>query len=349
MKKFSFIVLILLSVFVCCGFTACQTISDRIPLEMKSKAEKQIAALKVEYEQKLMVKTDELSHAKDDALKAKDTQEQGAIDAFYSLDRLFGYIPSPVRTDIMWHNYSLEGWAALGHRTPSYDAMVKMNERITTELNETKTNIADLTKRHDEVVAANSKLADDEKKAEEKIVAITQEKSALEKDYNSKILTKQEELNQANNRVIATEKARADDAAAIQALKTRISLICGAIALICTVAAIYLPIGRGVAIVVGLIAAAGGSLIWIITGPQVLIGCGVGLLGAIGYLLYKHHIADKGVKAFANLLGEKPELVAAADEWTTKYVQSKDGTVTTVPDTAVQALVKSKLIANDKA
>jgi hypothetical protein len=181
------------------------------------------------------------------------------------------------------------------------------------------------------------------------VAKLTAEETQLKDQHAIDLAAKEAKLKEANDAIIAVEKKRADDSAAIQALKTKLSMAFGALALICTIGAIYLPVGKGFAIVVGLIATAAATLIWVITGVQVAIGCGVGLLIALGYLLYKHHIADKGVKAFANLLGEKPELVAAADEWTTKYVTSKDGTVTTVPDTAVQALVKSKLIANDKA
>lgn len=341
--------LILFILLSCLLLSGCQTFSDRIPLETKSKAEKDIAALNVAFAAQLKAKDDAVVAAKTAVDSARDAQAQGAADSFYALDHLFAYIPSPLRTDVMWHNFGLEGWASLGHRMPSYKAMLELNERITKELDVTKTSMADLTATHEAEMVEKTKLSDAATAAQKEVDRLNAEAQKIKADHVVALAAGQKKLDDANNAVIAVEKKRADDSAAIQALKTRISIYCAAGALICILAAIYLPVARGVAIVIGLVLGAGGSLIWIITGPEVLAGCGVIALGAVGYLVWQHNTANKGVTAFANLLHEKPELVAAADEWTTKYVKAPDGTVTTVPDTAVQALVKSKLMASDKA
>lgn len=341
--------LIVIALVILCCLAGCHAVSDRIPLELKSKAEQDIAALNASYQAQLAAKDAQIVAAHVAVNAARDAQEQAAANAFYSIDRVFGYIPSPLRTDLMMHDFALEGWAGLNHRLPDYATMLAINERITKELDATKTSLAQLQSEHDAALAANAKLSDAAKTAQDTVTTLTADKAKLTTDHDAALKVKQDALNTANDKVIATEKARADDAAAIQALKTRISLYCAAGALLCLVGAIYLPVARGVAIVIGLVLGAGGSLIWIITGPEVLAGCGVVALGAVGYLIWQHNTADKGVKAFAGLLGEKPELVAAADEWTTKYVKNADGTVTTVPDVAVQALVKGKLMAADKA
>ena len=140
--------LILFILLSCLLLSGCQTFSDRIPLETKSKAEKDIAALNVAFAAQLKAKDDAVVAAKTAVDSARDAQAQGAADSFYALDHLFAYIPSPLRTDVMWHNFGLEGWASLGHRMPSYKAMLELNERITKELDVTKTSMADLTATH---------------------------------------------------------------------------------------------------------------------------------------------------------------------------------------------------------
>lgn len=343
------ILLLITALFVSCGLTACQTLSDRIPLETKSRAERDIAALNVAHQAQLAA--NQVAH--EAALKtladAKDAQAQGAADAFYAIDRVFGYIPSPLRTDVMTHNYGLEGWKALGNRMPSYAAMVAINERITIELDTVKTSMAQLQSAHDKVVADNGKLVDAAKVAQDKVDIITADKTVLETEYHAQLAAKEKVLNDANDKVIATEKARADDSAAIQALKTKVSIACGLFALACAAGAIYSPIGKGGLAALGAVVALAGAAIWVITGTEVLIAVLVLVAGLVVWGLSKFHTADKGVTAFANLIHEKPELVPAADEWASKYVKDKDGNVTTVPDVAVQALVKSKLIASDKA
>lgn len=46
---------LLIALVLCCGFSACQTLSDRIPLQLKSKAEQDIATLNASYQAQLKV------------------------------------------------------------------------------------------------------------------------------------------------------------------------------------------------------------------------------------------------------------------------------------------------------
>lgn len=359
MKKL--IILILFAIITFGLMNGCQTFSDKIPLETKSKAERQIAALNALYAIQLKSKDDAIDAAKHAVDIAKAAQLQAASNAFFAIDRIFHIIPAPLRTDLMFNNFAQEGWVATGHLMPDYATMLAINDRITKELDATKTSLAQLQSEHDAALAANTKLSDDAKTAQAKVTALDAEKVKLTADHDAALAADQKSLNDANDEVIAREKAIADDAKAIQALKTKVSSICAIIALIATVAAIYLPVGRTLAIVIGIVAAAGGTLIWVITGQEVLIGCGVVLavvlLGAIGWFVYKHFVTDKAlnsyVAAHADLATTNPTLAAQVAPtiaaYQTTYVKAPDGTVTTKPDTAVAALVQTKLQATDRA
>lgn len=347
--KTTTLTLILISAILSCGWRGCQTISDRIPLELKSSKEKEIAALKVDFNKKIEAKGAEITAIKDAIILAKNAQIQGGADAFYGQDFVFKTIITPTRTDLVTHNLGDEGWAALGRVMPTYEKMMEMNERLSKELDETKTSLADLQKSHDKAMNESQKLVDTTKHEVEKLTQALQEKDTLEKQYKDKLSLLQDQLNEANNKIIAIEKEKADNKAARQAQIAKLSWGAGVLAALCLAGAIWSPVfKRQLGIMAASFGAAAVALPFI-EPWMVLAGFGVVILGVVVWIISEHNKADKATTAFANLIHEKPELVPDADAWTSKYVKDKDGNVTTVPDTAVQALVKSKLIANDKA
>jgi len=329
--------------------TGCQSLSDKIPLQLKSAKEKEIATLRADFAAQMDAKTAQINAQFQQIIDSLKGQIAGATNGLYGANATYATIPEPDRDEIIVNDFVNEAWVALGHSMPTFDQMVKINQRLKDSLDATKTSLDDLRKTHSAAVSENQKLSDATKQALDKLVALQAERDALERDYRAKLDKAQGELADAQNRVIALEKARADDAAAIQALKSKISLICGGLTLACIVAAIYLPVGRGVAIAVGLIAAAGGSLIWIITGPQVLAGCGVLLLGAIGWLIYKHNQehADatgvyRAVQAFKTESGDlfKQHLAPKVKDFLGRY--TKGGKV--VANVAAEARIDQRLM-----
>ncbi len=342
---------VLLTLFACLLLASCQTIKSRIAAAtgLEQAKEKEIAALQADFAQKLEQKAKELETARTTQLAAKDAQMVAAAGAFYGQNSLFGTLLNPTRTDLVWRNLAQEGWAALGNVMPTYDAIAKLNERLKTDLDTTKTSLTDLQKTHDTAMAESAKVSDAAKAAADRLAKLQQEKTDMELDYKTKLATKEGERANLAQQNAALQKERADDAAAIQALKTKVSVACAAFALLCAAGAIYSPVGKGGLAALSAVTAIAGAAIWVITGAMVLytvLGCVVVL---ICWALYKHHASDKTVTALTGYLHEKGQL-AEADlaAWTTKYVKAPDGSTTTIPDKAVLATINSSLTAANK-
>ncbi len=311
--------------------------------------DKEIAALQADFSQKLAAKDVDIKNAREGAAKTVDAQLAAAAGAFYAQDLLYQSIPSPIRRDIVMHMVGEEGWAALSHRLPTYETMQKINERLKNDLDETKTSLADLQKTHLAAMTDAAKVSDAAKAAAGKLADLEKAKSDMEADYKGKLAKKEGERAALADQRADLEKARSDDAAAIQAMKMKLSLIAGGLALACIAGAIYSPVGKGGLAVFGAICGLASVGIWYITGPVVLGAVVIGVVAVAGWGLYKHNASDKTVSALTGYLHDKGQL-AEADlaAWTTKYVKNKDGTVVTVPDKAVQAAITDKLVSTNK-
>lgn len=318
--------------------------------------EKEIATLKVDFDKKLDGKVTEIQTANAELLKAIKLQIVGASNAFYTQQMLFNTIITPTRTDILFHNYGDEGWAALGHSMPDYDTMLKINDRLKNELDETKTSLADLQKNHEAVMTQNQKLVDNSKILSDKITSLQHEIEGLKSDYSTLVLAKQADLVKLSQEKVALEQQRADDAAAIHAAKMKFSLILGAIALAALAGSIWSPIWKDKCALMAGICGAAAVGIWYITPFIVGIFCAVSGVALVAWAFYKFHIADKTNNAYINFEHEletkNPALYNLVkndlDAWKTKYIKDKSGNVTTVPDKTITTLVDDKLIATDK-
>ncbi len=343
----------LTSLLICAGLmlVGCSTIQHEIGKISGAEADKakEIAALQADFGQKLAAKDADIKSAQEGAAKAVDAQLAAAASAFYAQDLVFKSIPSVIRTDILIHNLGEEGWAALNHRLPTYETMLKINERLKNDLDETKTSLADLQKTHLAAMTDAAKVSDAAKAAADKVASLEKAKTDMELDYEGQLVKKESERATLADQRANLEKARSDDAAAIQAMKMKLSLIAGGLALACIAGAIYSPVGKGGLAVFGAICGLASVGIWYITGPVILGAVVIGVVAVAGWGLYKHNASDKTVSALTGYLHDKGQL-AEADlaAWTTKYVKNKDGTVTTVPDPAVQAVITDKLVSTNK-
>jgi len=333
------------------GLAGCQTI--RAKLSQLDGAEaakaKEIATLRADFDAKLAANAAALNEAHAKQVAALQAQIRGGSNSFYAIDQVYRVIPTPVRTDILWHNYALEGWASLGSLTPDYETMKAINDRLAKELDATKTSLADLQKTHQATVEQNQKVSDAAVAAAAVIAKLETERNQLNEQYRKQLDSLQAQLNELTQQKAALEKQRSDEAAARHAALAKLSWGAGIIAVLCIAGAIYSPVGKTElgwgAVVFGGAAVA----IPFIEGWMILAAVGIAAAVLVARNLMQHHATDKTVVALTGYLHEKGQLAEAdLQAWLTRYAKNADGTITTVPDKAVQAVIDQKLIATDR-
>lgn len=329
----------------------CSTLNSRIAqvTGLQAAKDKEIAALKASFDSQLDQKTRKLAAANAAALKTLQDSLGGAVDAFYGQGLVFQTILTPTRTDLVTHNLAEEGWTALGHGMPSYDAMTKMNERLKGDLDVTKTTLADLQKTHQAAMDESAKVSDAAKAAAAALTASQKALTDFKTDYLSQLATKEGQRGDLATENAALQKERADDAAARHAMMLKLSLIAGGLALACVLGVIYSPIGKEGLAIFGAVCGFASVGIWYITGPVVLAAVCVAVVGLAGWGIYRHNASNKTVVALTSFLHEKGQLADAdLQQWMTRYVKAPDGSTTTVPDKAVAATINAALTATNK-
>lgn len=328
----------------------CQTVRSKISqvTGLEQDKEKQIAALQVDFDQRIAAKTKELDDARLAEHNAVQAQITGGANSFYAQDLLWQTLASPGRTDFIWHDYTLEGWTALGHGLPDYNTMLKINERLKKELDATQTSLAQLAADHQIAMTESQKLSDVAKVATDRVAQVQKDKDVMEAEFNRQLAGLRGQLATLAQQNAALQQERADNAAAVQALKTKISIGCAVFALLCAAGAIYLPVGKGGLAALAAVTAIAGAAIWVITGEMVLYAVLACVLGLIGWAIYQHNASNKTVAALTGYLHEKGQLADTdLQAWLTKYV-TKGGVTTTVPDPSVQAVIQQQLISTNK-
>lgn len=351
MKKKSLILIFLIFPLLFSGCILDNTL-DKAGYANKQKIEKEFNQLKKEYDQKLDEQTNRISSTKDSVIQGKDKQIGEAANSFYAADLVFDTIKDPDRKDIITNNYVNEGWTALGNRMPSYEKMQEINQRLKDELDETKTTLEDLRKNHNKALEENKTLADNTVKLEKDLQDEIRKKAELEREYQNQLLAKQTELNEANNRIIAYEKAKADDREAIKEAKTKGSTVLGLLAIACLAGAIFSPVFKEKLGILSGIFGFAAIAIWFIQPWHVAAVAGVLFLGVIGWALVNYNKERKAATSTYRALEEiktkskdtwekdvKPHL----DEWSTKYVK-KDGKIEKVPDVSITNHIDKRLM-----
>lgn len=344
MKKRLSVLLLSLTIF----FSGCVT--DDFLLTTKSTKEKEIAALRLEFDSKIKAKEQEVSAAKDKVIQSQEVQLDAASNSFYAADLAFDTILSPNRTDLIINNYVNEGWAAAGNRVPSYKVMAAINDRLKKELNEKETSLADLKKNHEAALGENVKLADASKIAKDKIDALEKEKIDIENYYEGQLDKKQTELDEANNKIIANQQSEVARAKSVEAAKTKISLVAGIAALVCLAGAVYSPIGKqGLALIAGVCGLVSIG-IWYVQPWMVLVSALAIASGVVIWFLRNHQmetkVGDSLVLAMQDIKNESKELwdkvSPKIDERLKRYTK-KDGKIVTVKDPKIELFIDKKL------
>lgn len=317
----------------------------------KTKVEKQLVQLKADHDLALKKAIDDLRTSYDKLISSLNGQLQGAANPLYGAASAFKYYQSPSRLDVIINNRVTEAQAALGV-APTYEAITKENERLVKELDETKTTMEELTKTHNDMVAANSKLNEETKML---VVKLEQQKKAIE-DLNSKfaadLIKKQDEISLIKDKLLSSEKQRADEQASIERLKRNLMIVCGAVALLALAGAIYSPIGkRGLVIIAGI---CGGAAVAIpfITGTMILIAVSICMVIITVYFLYKHNLSEKtntnligGISDIKDKVNDEAKSIikTTLTDWNGKYEMNKLGNVVTKVDNSVEKYITEKL------
>ncbi len=309
----------------------------------------EIVRLEADHKSKLealTVEFDRLKQAQDAANKA---QLKAVAGSFFAQDALYGSIVQPIRTDHMFHNYALEGWAAIGNLMPDYNKIVEINARIKKELDETKTSLIDLKNNHQTALLQNQKLNDAAVLAAAKLIKLEEERQLFENKYLDELADKQEARADLLAARADLEKQRANDAEETRKAKIKMIAVIGGLALASLAGAIYSPVFKSkfaiTAAVLGLVAAG----VWYLQPWHVGVAAGIGILAVVIFVIKEHGNSEKTLTAMTNYLHEKGDLVKDEfKEWTTKYVKKKDGSVTTEPDKAVLTTIDNKLMASDR-
>ena len=321
-----------------------------VPYTLKSKAESELGALRKEYSEKIIEQDRTIKQQLNIVIAAKDFQIAAASDSFYAADRVFGTIIVPTRTDLITNNYVHEGWAALGNKMPSYEKVIEINERLKTELDETKTSLADLKKKNEEVIGQNAKLASDTKTAIDKISEMEKQKIDLNKEFITKLDNKQGEIIARQNSVIELERARADDKVARQAQINKLSIGAGIIALLCLAGAIWSPVFKSqLGLFAGVAAIASVGILYV-EGWHILLAVGISTAILVVWAIVKHNkdekLSDGLVLAMQSIKNKSGDLWAQVSpeisEQLKKYVK-KDGKIVAVEDPSMTKHIDNKL------
>lgn len=322
----------------------------------KQATEQKIEALKADHAKEMEGLRAQERAKTEQLLADKDAQMHRAGTGLYSADLAFKTILAPTRTDLVVNNYVNEAWTALGRPMPTYAEMQEANQRLKDELDEAKTSIAQLQQNHAAAMAQNQALVDATLQHQRELSAVRTEMGAKEAAFNSQLQVLQVELKTVTDKLIATEQARADDRAALQALKTKASTALGILGLVAVAAAIYLPVFRTQCAGFGALCLLGAGAIWIIEPWMVGVAVAACVLGLIGWMALKHRreerVADALILANQDLKERDPQLwekhlKPAVTDRLARYRKGADGKFVTERDPSLERHIDAKLAEFD--
>ena len=347
MKKLSIILLLVLA--------GCTAIPDRLGYVGKDKALQEIKVLKSDYAISLDNKEKEIRDILGKIIDAKNLQLQKASNSNYGAIMGFNYYKEPSRLDIIIHNRVIEVSAALGVG-PTIEAVKEENERMKVELDEKATTLEQLKKVSDIKTKENEDLVARTKVIELDKMRIENEKQKIKDEFAFKLSYKQDELNAANEIIIAKTKESAESKKYIEGNKTRISMITGSISIICLLGAIFSPVFKDkfgiLSVLFGVISV---GIIFVEPIHVAIFFAVVFIIGGI-WAARKFHTVDKTA---TNLVGfiqdvkdNKPELFKAElkdglDDFNSIY-KRVNGKIEKIKDNSVISFIDEKLMGHQK-
>lgn len=305
-----------------------------------------MAELKASHAKEVAVVKDRISTEKDSVIVSQGDQLQTVSNSLYGAGRGFLLYKTPTRVDWIIHNRVEEAAAATGKKATA-EAMEVENKRLEEELDENKTSMATLQKKHDSVVLANTKLVTTTEAHVKEIASLN--KTLADKDvvYNKNIEEKQNDLNTANDKIIALEKLRADDAEWVRKMKLKIMSVLGILSLACVAGAIWSPVFKSKFAIASAVFAGAAMGVMFVQPWQLAVAAGVVMVGIAAKMVAEHNAVDKtATNAIQYIQSTKPTDTTTLKDYMGKYVAAESGSVRIVTDPAVEKVIQEKLMAS---
>ena len=304
----------------------------------------EIQAARADVEAKMLALKEKEDKLLRDTITAHIVREQAAADYLFKGSVVFGGLrPELVSRPTLIMGQSIQQTAAqLPSATPT--AQAAAFKALQTELDEVKMSTEALRLQYE----AELGVAREEGRAKAKALEELEVKTKTIEEEKVKVLVKarevertlQEKKDEIQEKELAISEKETERAKSTQAIKTKMSMILGAIALACLAGAIWSPVfkdkfGIGAA-VLGFCAIA----IWYIEGWMVGVAGGAVLLGIIAWAAKNHYIESKAatnvyraVQSFKESSQEEYDklLKPKLSEWMTVY-NKKTGKL--LPDNA---------------
>lgn len=326
----------------------------------KSEAEQNLRNLQEEYSKKLSDKEVQISTAKDNVINGQEKQMQAAADAFYSINQAATLYPQIGALEFT-KDRTKEGFTALG-KAPTVKEIIEGGERLKKYLTSYSSNdteaIRKLKEENQKLLGEMGVLVKVSEEAKIQVKTLQSEKENLKVEKETAVATAQAKLNQVNDAaikksadVIAAEKAARESAEKLEKTKREIMIWCGIGAALAMAGAVYSPVGKGgLAIISGVLAFVALAIMYIQPWMVLTVGL-VGAAGAIGYVLYKHNLAETTNENMINAIQDVKEksspayedLKKSLQEWNTAYKTTKSGEITEVADKKVMDYIDKKL------
>lgn len=289
-----------------------------------------------------------------DTVKTHQEREQLAADYLFKGSATFGTLrPDQITRPTLVMGQSIQQTSAqLPPATAT--AQAAAFKALQTELDETKVSTEVLRAQYERELGqarvegeAKAKALADLKVQTETIAA---EKVAALESARQKEVALQVAKDKVQDKDLADKTREAAEAKSVQAMKLRFSSIVGALALLCTLGAIYSPVYKdklGIAAVLFGLATVG---IWYLEGWMVAVAIGVVVVGLVAWAAKNHYLESKAatnvfraVQAVKDNAKEDYERVLKPqlDQWMTIY-DKKTGKA--VPDQAAIAHVDQRLM-----
>jgi hypothetical protein len=360
MKNGYILVLLMLVLSGCQSYVAMRHEDLEKSYVKKSYYEENLKKVKDEYAEKLAKKEQEISTAKDSVIKGQDGQMQAAADDLYFINKASSFFPQLGALEIAKKRSTL-GLTALG-KSPTLQTLLTVDQEIQKEIDANAKQDAEALKKlkdeYNALLVERGLLVKDTENAKEEVKTLQVEKENLKVEKETAVATAQEKVNQATNdalkkstEVIAAEKAARESAEKLEKTKREIMIWCGIGAVIAMAGAVYSPVGKGgLAIIAGILAFVAVAIMYIQPWMVLTVGL-VGAAGAIGYVLYRHNLAETSNENMINAIQDVKEKASPAyedlkkslQEWNTAYKTTKSGEITEVADKKVMDYIDKKL------
>jgi len=326
----------------------------------KAQAEAQLRDAKTKFDKDLIEVQERISVAKDGVINAQEKQMQSAANSLYSINQAYAFFPKVGAFEYSKRETGL-GFAALG-KSPTIDEILngpkKLQEYIDAFDKDNKDEIKRLQEENKKLLAEKGILVKTTEEAKQEVKQLQVQKEEIKETAAKQITVAQEKVNQANSEAlassaaaIAAEKERRESAEKLEKTKREIMIWCGIGAAIAMAGAVYSPVGKGGLAVISFVLAFVAVAIMYIQPWMVLTVGLVGAAAAIGYVLYRHNIAETSNDNMVNAIQDLKEtsgetygqVKKSLQEWNTKYKTNKSGEVVEVADKTIEKYIDQKL------